>query len=104
MSKGKLITGVIVGAAAGAVLGILMAPDKGSETRKKIAQKGSDLKGSVKDGIGKIGDTIADKYQSIKGDAKDMIEKGKEKANNVKEEYKNVKEEYKDGYKTENSF
>ena len=30
MSKGKLITGVIVGAAAGAVLGILMAPDKGS--------------------------------------------------------------------------
>jgi len=104
MSKGKLITGVIVGAAAGAVLGILMAPDKGSETRKKIAQKGNDLKGSVKEGIGKIGDTITDKYQSIKCDAKDMIEKGKEKANNLKGDYKSVKEEYKDGYKTENSF
>ena len=39
MSKGKLITGVIVGATAGAILGILMAPDKGSETRKKLQKK-----------------------------------------------------------------
>ena len=88
MSKGKLVTGVVVGAAAGAILGILFAPDKGLETRKKLAQKGNDIKGSVKDSFGKIQDTITDKYQSIKGDAKDMIEKGKEKGANLKEEYK----------------
>ena len=35
MSKGKLLLGVLAGVAAGALLGILMAPDKGSETRKK---------------------------------------------------------------------
>lgn len=97
MSKGKLVTGVVVGAAAGAILGILFAPDKGLETRKKIAQKGNDLKGTVKDSFGKIQDTITDKYQNIKGDAKDMIEKGKEKAANIKD---NVKEEY----RAENSF
>ena len=44
MNAGKLLTAVLLGAAAGATLGILFAPDKGSETRKKISDKGSDLK------------------------------------------------------------
>lgn len=35
-NTGKIITAIAVGAAAGAILGILFAPDKGSETRKKI--------------------------------------------------------------------
>lgn len=73
MSKSKLVTGVLAGAAVGAILGILLAPDKGSETRKKIAKKGNDLSGSVKDGIGKIGESINNKYQNIKGDAKKMM-------------------------------
>jgi gas vesicle protein len=88
MSKGKLITSVLAGAAAGAILGILLAPDKGSETRKKIAKKSNDFTGSVKDGLGKIGDTIADKYSNIKGDAKDLMEKGREKGAELKENYK----------------
>ena len=36
----KLLTGFL----AGVVIGILFAPDKGSETRKKMTQKGKDLK------------------------------------------------------------
>lgn len=87
MSNGKLITGVLAGAAAGAILGILLAPDKGSATRNKIAKKGSDLKGSVKDGFGKLSETISDKYQSIKCDAKDLMEKGKEETD-LNESYK----------------
>ena len=73
MSKSKLVTGVLAGAAVGAILGILLAPDKGSETRKKIAKKSNDLSGSVKDGIGKIGESINNKYQNIKGDANAMM-------------------------------
>lgn len=49
MNTGKVLLGVLAGAAVGASLGILFAPDKGSETRKKIAQKGVDIKDTVKD-------------------------------------------------------
>jgi gas vesicle protein len=53
MSTGKILFGVLAGVAAGAVLGILFAPAKGSKTRKKIAKKGMDyadeLSGKLKD-------------------------------------------------------
>ena len=79
MSKGKLITGIVAGAAAGAIVGILMAPDKGSETRKKIAKKGNDLSGSVKDGLNKITNNVSEKYNNLKSDAKDLANRAKAK-------------------------
>lgn len=39
MNTGKVLLGLIAGFAAGASLGIIMAPAKGSETRKKIMCK-----------------------------------------------------------------
>ena len=35
MSSSKILTGVLIGAAAGTILGILFAPEKGLDTRKK---------------------------------------------------------------------
>ena len=43
MKTNKLLAGILLGAAAGAVLGILFAPDKGKETRKKLKNKGQEL-------------------------------------------------------------
>lgn len=42
-NTGKIVTAVAAGAAVGAVLGILFAPGKGSETRKKISDAGKKL-------------------------------------------------------------
>lgn len=39
----KIILGLLGAAAAGVVIGILLAPDKGGEVRKKIADRASDI-------------------------------------------------------------
>ncbi len=43
MTTGKALLGVLAGIAAGAAIGILFAPEKGSDTRNKITKKGKDL-------------------------------------------------------------
>ncbi len=51
MSRGKIVLGALAGVAAGTLIGILFAPDKGSSTRKKITDKGEEyvhnLKGKI---------------------------------------------------------
>jgi gas vesicle protein len=63
-NTGKIVTAVAAGAATGAILGVLFAPDKGSETRRKITEQGKKISESVKD----------------------QFQKGKEKINGLKED------------------
>ena len=64
MNSGKLILGVLAGVAAGAILGILFAPDKGSETRRKIAKKGADSLDDLKEKLSEI----MDQFEALKED------------------------------------
>jgi gas vesicle protein len=59
MGSSKVCCGVIVGAAAGAVLGILLAPDKGSATRKNISKKKDYYVKSVKDYFNEFLDSVS---------------------------------------------
>ncbi len=66
MNSGKVFLGILAGLAAGAVLGILFAPDKGTETRKKIVNRGVELKDSVKDKIDQFVKDLLEKYDTVK--------------------------------------
>lgn len=47
--SGKVVTALLTGLAAGAVLGLLFAPEKGSNTRDKINESLSDLADAIKE-------------------------------------------------------
>lgn len=47
--SGKVITALLAGIAAGTVLGMLFAPEKGSETREKINDSLADLADALKE-------------------------------------------------------
>ncbi len=52
-SNGKLIAAFLAGAAAGASLGLLLAPDKGKDTRKKMKKSFDDLGSKAQDAFKK---------------------------------------------------
>jgi gas vesicle protein len=89
MSSGKLLLGIMVGAAAGAALGILLAPEKGTETRRKISKKGEDSLGEIQVQFDLLLENIAAKYKLIMEDAEALIEKGKTKLYDGHNELKN---------------
>ena len=47
MNTEKILIGILASITAGAVLGVLFAPDKGSNTRKKIVDKGNAIAGNL---------------------------------------------------------
>lgn len=53
MKAKHVVIGMIAAAAVGALVGTLFAPDKGSETRKKIKDAADDLATKVKKGLRK---------------------------------------------------
>ncbi|MCY7408912.1 MAG: YtxH domain-containing protein, partial [Chitinophagales bacterium] len=81
---------VLAGLAAGAAIGIMLAPDKGVNTRKRILKKGDDYVEELKDMFDDFIETISNRFESVKDDAGELIDDGKLKAKEVKDEAKNA--------------
>ena len=79
MNLGKVMLGLVATIAAGAALGVLFAPAKGSITRKRIARRGTDYSDDVKEKFNSYIDTISEEYDSIKDGVMDLVDKRKEK-------------------------
>lgn len=79
MSSGKVLLGILAGVAAGATLGILLAPDKGSATRRKIIQKGDDYVSELEDKFNDFIGNISNRFESVKKESVRMAANGKSK-------------------------
>ena len=58
--NGKIVTALLAGLAAGAVLGIIFAPEKGSETREKLNESLADLGDAIKERAEEQFDQLSD--------------------------------------------
>ena len=67
---------LFIGFAAGLLAGVLFAPDKGSETRDRLARRGRELKDKFNDLV----DSLSDKFDSVKDEADEFAERAKQKA------------------------
>jgi gas vesicle protein len=90
MDTGKVILGALAGLATGAILGILFAPEKGTETRKKIANKGKDAADELKDNYNSIIDSLTSKLETAKNEGKNYYDEGKGLVQNAKNQLDGV--------------
>jgi gas vesicle protein len=76
---GKLITGVLA-AAGGAALGVLLAPEKGTETRRKITAKRDEYMDKLDEQFEKFQDTVNEKLESFLDTLHETTQKGGRKS------------------------
>lgn len=83
MSSGKVLLGLLAGVAAGALVGILFAPDKGSVTRDKMSKKVKNYGDGLKEKFNEFVDDISEKFEEIKEDVSEFKEPKKTKTESV---------------------
>src|SRR6476660_4123261 len=81
----KVLAALLAGLAAGAAIGILFAPEKGSETRDKLNDSLKNLGDSIKD-------RAADEIGNLTEFKDKVVESIKNKLKGAEEEYVNAKE------------
>jgi gas vesicle protein len=79
MNKGNVLLGLVVGISAGAILGVLFAPGKGSSTRKKISQKSDEYLNELGEKFDEFIGSITKKFENAKEEAIRLVENGKTK-------------------------
>jgi len=75
MQGGKLVLGIVAGAAVGAAIGMLFAPKAGAELRKDIADKGGDALKGIKG----LKDKAVDLAHKAEDKAMGLVDRGKSK-------------------------
>ncbi len=86
MNSGKVLLGLLAGVAAGATLGILFAPEKGTTTRRKIVQKGDDYASGLGEKFNDFIDSVTQKFEDLRDEASRAAQNGYAKAEEVAHE------------------
>ena len=91
-NSGKTILALLTGAAAGAILGILFAPDKGSETRRKLSESTGRLRDLIKEkaeegmsSVSELKNKIYDKAEQMTGKSQEFAGQGRSEAERARQ-------------------
>jgi gas vesicle protein len=79
MKTGKAILGILIASAAGALLGMLYAPHKGADARKKISETGKEYADSMKKKFDETLDGITEKFNKAKDEVSDFAHQTRKK-------------------------
>jgi gas vesicle protein len=82
-TRSKVILGLVGAAAAGVIVGLLMAPEKGTDMRKKVGDTATDWAGR-----------LSDLFTSAKGEVDNLRTKGTNVAKEAANKFSNVQETY----------
>jgi gas vesicle protein len=82
-TKSKIILGLVGAAAAGVIVGLVLAPEKGADMRQKL-----------KSTAGEWADHLTDLFADAKGEIQNLKNKGSKMANDAANKYSNAKENY----------
>ncbi len=95
MSAQKILIGTLSGIVAGVAIGLLVAPNKGSETRAKIADTANSLKkklqklrGTTADELDELKEVFEHEVSGLRDDVRErvlnLINSSKAASNNIK--------------------
>ncbi|MBK8515813.1 MAG: YtxH domain-containing protein [Saprospiraceae bacterium] len=84
MKLGRILFGILTAVGAGAVLGVLFAPDKGSETRNKLSKKTNDFGSDLNAKFNDVVDTVHKKMDYLKNETDKMAQELRMKAEHHK--------------------
>ena len=79
----KFVLGIVGAAAAGVVIGLLLAPEKGADMRQTIKRSAGDW-----------ADHLTDLFANAKGEIENLRTKGSRTANDAANKFNNTKESY----------
>ncbi len=65
MSLNKIAIGILAGAAAGAIFGVLYAPAKGSSTRKRFTRKKYDYSEELETKFDELIESITEQFETV---------------------------------------
>lgn len=82
-TKTKVIMGLAGAAAAGVIVGLLIAPEKGSDMRKKVGSTATDW-----------ADRLSDLFSSAKAEVDNLAGKGARMAKEAANKFSNAQESY----------
>lgn len=83
MSAINVLKGLLIGGAVGLAAGILLAPESGKKTRKKLYQKANDVKedavSQVSDAVHSLKSQLNDRIDDLTKQTKSLVKAGSEK-------------------------